>query len=149
LKEDAARVTVDLAARVAYLPHLLRDTFTLIDLDGDFGPEVAEVRVGGSGPGSVLFNSTNKQFYGGFAAAVRPCDPEAAPRLSLGCTRPMIYVTQRFWPGLRTLSVNRGLNRIVAYSGFGAPLLQDIDPKLLGDRPLTGDLAFEDPAGER
>ncbi len=152
LPPDAARLTVDQDARAAYLPHLLGDTFTLINLDGDFGPEIAESRVGGSGQGSLLFSSINKQFFGGFAAAVRPCDPAAPPRVTLGCTRPLIYVTQRFWPGIRTLSFNPGLKQIVAFSGLGATQLQDVDPEdveMIGDRPLTGDLAFEDPAGER
>ncbi len=145
LLPDMSRLTVDpLGARVAYLPHLLGGAFTLVDLDGDFGPAVAAVRE------NVLTESTNTQFFGGFAAAVRPCDPAAAPRSTLECTRPLIYVTQRFWPGLRTLSVNPGLKQIVAFAtGLGATQLQDVDKALIGDRPLTGDLTFEDPAGER
>ncbi|MBA3546044.1 MAG: hypothetical protein H0T76_06155 [Nannocystis sp.] len=152
LPKDAARLTVDLDARVAYLPHLLGDAFTLLNLDGDFGPEIAESRIGGSGQNPVLFSSFNKRFFGGFAAAVRPCDPAAPPAVTLGCTRPLIYVTQRFWPGIRPLSFNPGLKQIVAFSGLSAIRLQDIDPedeKMIGDRPLTGDLVFEDPAGDR
>lgn len=145
LLPDTSRLTVDpLGARVAYLPHLLGGAFTLIDLDGDFGPALAAVRE------NVLTESTNTQFFGGFAAAVRPCDPAAAPRSTLECTRPLIYVTQRFWPGLRTLSVNPGLKQIVAFAtGLGSTQLQDVEKALIGDRPVTGDLAFEDPAGER
>jgi hypothetical protein len=146
--DDASRLTIDpLGARVAYLPHLLGGAFTLIDLDGGFGPEVAAVRE------NVFDRSTNMEFFGGFVATVRPCDPAAAPRVTLGCTRPLVYVTQRFWPGIRTLSVNPGLKQIVAFEpGLGATQFQEIDDafaKLVGDRPQTGELAFEDPAGER
>lgn len=146
LRADASRLTVDpLGARVAYLPHLLGGAFTLIDLDGDVGPEVAEVR-----DDEDLFNSTNQQFFGGFAATVRPCDPAAAPRITQACTRPLIYVTQRFWPGLRLLSINPGLRRILAFGGgLGSVGLQNVDKDLLGDRPLMGEAAFEDAAGER
>lgn len=146
LQPDASRLTVDpTGARVAYLPHLLGGAFTLIDLDGDIGPEVAEVR-----DDEGLFISTNQQFFGGFAATVRPCDPAAAPTITKECTRPLIYVTQRFWSGLRTLSISPGLKRILAFGGgLGSTQLQNVDKKLLGDRPLTGDAVFEDAAGER
>lgn len=145
LPPDAARISVDpLGARVAYLPHLLGGAFTLLDLDGDVGPEVAQSRE------DLLVESTSTQFFGGFAATARPCDPAAAPRSTQGCTRPLVYVTQRFWPGIRTLAVNLGLRQLVGFgAGLGSTQLQDIDKKLLGDRPLTGDLAFEDAAGER
>lgn len=146
LRADASRLTVDpLGARVAYLPHLLDNAFTLIDLDGDVGPEVAEVR-----DDEGMFNSTNQQFFGGFAATVRPCDPAAAPRITQSCTRPVIYVTQRFWPGLRILSINPGLKRILAFGGgLGSVGLQNVDKDLLGDRPLMGEPVFEDATGER
>ena len=145
LRPDASRLTVDPQARVAYLPHLLGGAFTLIDLDGDGGPAIAEVR-----DDEGLFISTGQQFFGGFSATVRPCDPAAAPRITQECTRPLIYVTQRFWAGLRTFSVNPGLRRILAFgAGLGSIQLQNVDKTLLGDRPLTGDAAFEDAAGER
>lgn len=147
LRPDASRLTVDpQGARVAYLPHLLGGAFTLIDLDGDGGrPEVAEVR-----DDEGLFASTNMQFFGGFAATVRPCDPAAAPLITQDCTRPQIYVTQRFWPGLRTLSIHPGLKRIIAFGqGIGSTGLQNVDKLLLGDRPLMGEATFEDAAGER
>ncbi len=146
LRPDGSRLTVDpQGARVAYLPHLLGGAFTLIDLDGDGGPAIAEVR-----DDEGLFISTNQQFFGGFSATVRPCDPAAAPRITQECTRPLIYVTQRFWGGLRTLSINPGLRRILASgAGLGLVQLQNVDKALLGDRPLTGDAAFEDATGER
>ncbi|MCY1057546.1 hypothetical protein [Nannocystis sp. SCPEA4] len=147
LADDPARLSLDAGGfRFAYLPHLLGGAVTLVDLDAPSGPALTDIR-------SVLIDPDSRKGVGGFAVAARPCDPAAAPAITQMCQRPLLYVTQRFWPGLRTLTVDSGLGRWVAFeSGLDAHPLEDPDLDWLGsaaDRPRMGALAFEDAAGER
>ncbi len=145
LGPDPSRVTLDdQGFRFAYLPHLLEGGLTLIDLDGERGPEITA--------------RSDSDFYredpfdafdaaGGFSVAARACDPLAAAEVTRGCERPLLYTTHRYWPGIKTFTVAAGLEVILSgndtrISGIGADAVVD--------RPIMGDLAFEDPAvGDR
>jgi hypothetical protein len=143
---EPARVSVDdLGFRYAYLPHLLGRRLTLLSLDSERGPEVADVE--------EEFFREDEQFNsglgGGFAVVQRACDLDSGnvPSATLGCVRPYLFASQRFWPGVRSFRVAPGLDVLV--TGGEARLLganiEAADP-----RPLTGGMAFEDPElGER
>ncbi len=142
---DPSRVTLDdQGFRFAYLPHLLEGELTLVDLDGEFGPEITA--------------RSDNEFYredpfdefdaaGGFSVAARACDPSSAAEVTRGCERPLLYTTHRYWPGIKSFTVAAGLEVILAgndtrISGIGADNVVA--------RPIMGDLAFEDPAvGDR
>ena len=143
---DPARIRVDSQGfRYAYLPHLLGRRLTLLALDGDRGPEVVDVeeeffRV------DELFDSG---LGGGFAVAQRACSVEDdnAPAVTLECTRPFLFASQRFWWGLRGCRVAPGLDlrRAGGEPTVLGPNLEAADP-----RPLIGGLVYEDPErGER
>jgi len=138
---DPSRVTLDdQGFRFAYLPHLLDGELTLIDLDGELGPEITA--------------RSDKEFYredvfdefdaaGGFSVAGRACDPLSAAEVTRDCERPLLYTTHRYWPGIKSFTVAAGLEVILSgndtrISGIGADNVVA--------RPIMGDLAFEDPA---
>jgi hypothetical protein len=151
---DPASVSVDEQGfRYAYLPHLLEDEecgdgcagITLIGLDGEFGPEVIDVQ-------RDFFRLDplhDSGLRGGFAVAQRGCDLATSnvPSESRDCTRPVLYASQRFWPGVRVFRVAPGLDLII--SGRESSILgTNFDNAI--ERPFGGDLEFEDPAtGER
>jgi len=138
---DPSRVVLDdQGFRFAYVPHLLDGQLTLIDLDGELGPEITA--------------RTNEEFYredpfdefdaaGGFSVAGRACDPATPAGSTRDCDRPLLYTTHRYWPGIKSFTVAAGLEVILAgndtrISGAGADAVVA--------RPIMGDLQFEDPA---
>jgi hypothetical protein len=139
LPGDPARVVVDpLGNRFAYVPHLLEASLSLIALDGDFGPELADVVDDFYREG----NTDDLKFAGGFGVAVRPCDPSAAPSASRDCTRPVVYSSNRYFPSLRQFAVAPGLDLIVPSN---EETVAGLNPEVVESRPYLGDLAFEDP----
>jgi hypothetical protein len=110
---------------------------SLIDLDGDLGPELTD---------------REDEFYredafgdgvrGGFSVASLACDPVNPARETEGCTRPLMYTTNRFLPAVREFAVWPGLQLI-------APGIDnDVNPvgiEGMEPRPVMGDLVFEDP----
>lgn len=149
LPPDPARIFIGNGGfRYAYLPHLkgVKDgesAITLIALDAEYGPKITDVE-------SDFYRSdpvNGNTFAGGFAVAERACDPADPPIDTRGCTRPMLYTTHRFWPGLRMFTVFTGRDTIIP--GDDA-LLVGVNPTQSADRPFMADLAFEDPEkGER
>jgi hypothetical protein len=155
LSDDPANIAVDqFGFRFAYLPHLLEDEecggdecagVTLIGLDGEFGPEVVD-REQDFFRLDPLFESGLR---GGFSVAQRACDLESgnASSESSNCTRPVLYASQRFWPGIRRFRVAPGLD-VILDSGESA--IVGTNPEAAAPRPLMGDLEFEDPqTGQR
>lgn len=138
---DPSRVTVDSEGfRFAYMPHLLGRTLTLIHLDGERGPEIADVedeffRL------DELFDS---DLGGGFAVVERTCDVESGnvPAASVECARPYLIASQRFWWGLRTFRVAPGLNVVVP---GGELTVLGLNLEAAEPKPLIGGMAFEDP----
>lgn len=144
LPADPARLTVDAGGfRYAYLPHLLGARMTLIALDAEYGPKITDMAAE-----FFLADPVNQgTLAGGFAVAQRPCDLAEPPDLTRGCTRPLLYATQRFWPGLRAFTVETGRDVLVRSGNFS---LVRVNPFESADRPFMGALQFEDPeAGER
>jgi len=144
LPPDPARIFIDRGDfRYAYLPHLLGSTITLIALDAEFGPKITDIRTEFYRADPI----NNNTFAGGFAVAQRPCDPADPPSATRDCTRPLLYTTHRFWPGVRTFSVRTGQDTILP---GGDQALVGVNPTQSADRPFMADLEFEDPAtGER
>ena len=144
LPDDPARIFVDEAGfRYAYLPHLLGSMLTLIALDAEFGPKITDIEKDFYRPDPVNMNT----FAGGFAVAQRACDPADPPTSTRDCSRPLLYTTHRFWPGVRVFSVYAGRDTIIP---GGDHALTNVNPFESEDRPFMADLKFEDPAtGER
>ena len=143
LPNDPSRVVVDdQGYRFAYVPQLLGGSLSLIDLDGELGPEL-----------------TNRfdEFYaedafelgtrGGFSVASMACDPDNPVAESRDCTRPFLYSTNRFFPGLHEFVVAPGLQVLV--QGASADV-SPVGTEAMEPRPILGDLAFEEPdVGDR
>ncbi len=142
---DPSRVTIDdQGFRFAYLPHLLDGEFTLIDLDGELGPEIT-ARSDGEFYREDPFDEFDVR--GGFAVAARACDPDNPPEETRDCERPLLYTTHRYWPGIKSFTVAAGLEVIL---GGNDTRISGIGADEVVARPIMGDLAFEDPAlGER
>ena len=146
LRSDPSRLTVDERGfRFAYLPHLLGRTMSLIDLDGERGPELADV----DAEFFRLDERFDSELGGGFSVVQRACDVEAdnAPASSVECSRPYLVASQRFWEGLRTFRVAPGLDALIPGAELRVigPNLEAAEPK-----PLMGGMTFEDPdRGER
>ena len=141
---DPSRVFVDeLGFRYAYVPHLRGGNLSLLALDGELGPELTDIA---------------EEFYredpfedldlaGGFSVAERACTTGNAAAQTEDCSRPLLFTTHRFWPGVRQFAVAPGLDVVV---GHGNRTLVDLNPNVVQQRPFMGDLAFEDPdRGER
>ncbi len=138
LPGDPARVVLDdQGYRFAYVPHLVGGALTLIDLDGEFGPELTY-----RADEFYREDAFGQRVRGGFSVASRPCDPSNAPRVTESCTRPLLYTTNRYQPSVREFVVWPGLQLIDA--GVDTPItpigIEGMDP-----RPVMGDLAFVDP----
>jgi hypothetical protein len=125
--------------RFAYVPHLIDGSLSLIDLDGEFGPELSAVE---------------REFYrtatfedldvaGGFAVAQRGCDPADPPRASRDCSRPLLYSTHRFFPGMRSFTAAPGLEVVVPGGNID---LAALGSEVVESRPFMGDLEFESDA---
>jgi hypothetical protein len=128
--------------RYAYVPHLLGQRLTLIRLDGDFGPEVANV----AEEFFELDPYFDSKIGGGFAVAQLPCrvDPSFVPANSSQCRRPALYASERFGLGSRVFSVSPGRATILPGPRLA---LAGADPFAV-DRPsgsvhpVMGDLDF-------
>lgn len=155
LPTDAARLRLDdQGFRYAYLPHLLGGlqgdapgrrggTMTLIALDGrGGGPEIVDVEGRFFRPA----NQDTSTYAGGFAVASRPCDPAAPAEIADGCAAPYLLTTHRFWPGIREFTVADASRTVQSRGDIG---LAASNPGVVEDRPYSGDLRFEDEAGER
>lgn len=142
---DPSRVTLDdQGFRFAYLPHLLDGELTLIDLDGELGPEIT-ARSDNEFYREDLFDEFDAA--GGYAVAARACDPTLAAEVTRECDRPLLYTTHRYWPGIKSFTVAAGLEVIL--SGNDTRIAA-IGAENVIARPIMGDLAFEDPAvGDR
>jgi hypothetical protein len=144
LPRDPSRVIVDREGfRFAYVPHLLGGALSLVRLDGDSGPSLQAVvgefyRVDPFDDGLDL--------AGGFSVAQRPCDPDDPPQASRDCTRPLLFTTHRYWPGVRQFTVAPGLQVVL---GGPSTALDPINPDVVHSRPFMGDLAFEDDTGDQ
>lgn len=142
LPGEPARVTVDQqGARFAYVPHLLGGGLSLLSLDGERGPEIADVEGDFFRAGPF----EDEELIGGFSVATLPCDPMAPSLESRDCERPVQYATQRYFPGVRQFSVAPGLDLLL---GGREVTLQAVNPQVVEARPFMGDLAFEDERGE-
>jgi hypothetical protein len=143
LPGEPARVEIDeQGARFAYVPHLLGGNLSLVALDGQRGPELADVE-------PELFRKgpfENEDLAGGFAVASRPCDPARPPVESRGCTRPLLYATQRYLPSVRVFTVAPGLDLVLPGREIE---VAGLNPQVVMGRPFMGDLAFEDATGDR
>jgi hypothetical protein len=152
IADDPSRIAVDVQGfRYAYLPHLLEASdcgdgcagVSLIGLDGEFGPELVD-------SAQDFFEEDplhESGLRGGFAVGQRPCDPDDPPIETRECTRPLLYATQRYWPGVRLFRVAPGLDLLLA-SRTAAILGVAVEGSI--DRPRMGDLDFEDPkVGDR
>lgn len=142
---DPSRVTVDdQGFRFAYVPHLLDGEFTLIDLDGELGPEIT-ARSDGEFYREDPFDEFDVR--GGFAVAARACDPDGPAADTRDCERPLLYTTHRYWPGIKSFTIAAGLEVIL---GGNDTRISGIGTDDVVARPIMGDLAFEDPStGER
>lgn len=144
LPGEPVRVTVDdQGARFAYVPHVLGGALSLVALDGQRGPELTDAE--GSFYREDPFD--DEELAGGFGVAVRACDPQRPSVESRECERPFLYATQRYFPGVRQLTVAPGLELILPGRELS---LASLNPQVVTGRPFMGDLAFEDPAvGDR
>jgi hypothetical protein len=147
LPRDPSRIFVDTEGfRFAYLPHLLGARMTLIALDAEYGPKITDI----TDPSENFFltEPLNKgTLAGGFSVAQRPCDAADPPPSTLECTRPLLYVGHRFWPGLRLFTVETGRDTL---QRFGNHNLLAVNPYESADRPFMGEIEFVDPeAGDR
>jgi len=141
LPGSPARLSVgDLGDRFAYLPHLLGGSISLISLDGEAGPQLSDV-VGEFYKEDVF---EEDELSGGFAVARRPCDPDSPPVASRDCTRPLLYSTHRYFPGMREFTVAPGRDRVLAGHEVS---LEQLNATAVEGRPFMADLAFEDETG--
>ncbi|MDC0721864.1 YncE family protein [Nannocystis bainbridge] len=147
LPSDPARIFVDSEGyRFAYLPHLLGARMSLIALDAEYGPKITDI----TDPNAAFFAPEpggKGVLAGGFAVAQRACDPTDAPPRTESCTRPLLYASHRFWPGVRLFSVETGRDTLVRFASHWLPVA---DPYAAGDRPYMGEIEFIDPeVGDR
>lgn len=140
IPRDPSRIVLDdQGARFAYVPHLIDGALSLIDLDSPMGPDVSAVV--GEFYQPDPFDDLDVR--GGFSAAVRPCDPQHPPEITEDCTRPLVYSTHRWWPGVRQFTVQPG--RELVAGSVSDVQLTPIGIENVVSRPFMGDLAFEDP----
>jgi hypothetical protein len=138
LPGDPARVVIDdQGFRFAYVPHLIGGSLSLIDLDGEFGPELTDRE-----DEFYREDAFGEGVRGGFSVASKACDPLQPARETQDCTRPLMYTTNRFLPAVREFAVWPGLQLIApGVDNDLTPVgVEGIEP-----RPVMGDLAFEDP----
>jgi hypothetical protein len=140
LARDPARIALDTEGyRFAYVPHLLGAQLSLVALDRDDGPELVDTD-------DDFFRvepQEEEELAGGFAVAQRACDPLDPPAATRDCTRPHLYASQRFYPGVRAFTVAPGLDLLLPGGDVDVTAL---DPEAVTSRPYMADLAFEDPA---
>lgn len=144
LPGEPSRVFVDdQGARFAYVPHLLGGGLSMLALDGAAGPELADVE-------DEFYREDpfeDEELLGGFAVAAKACDPERPVSGSRECSRPYLYTTQRYFPGIRHFTVAPGLDLILPGREIS---ITAVNPQVVLGRPFMADLAFEDPAvGDR
>jgi DNA-binding beta-propeller fold protein YncE len=143
LPSNPSRVAVDTTGyRFAYVPQLLGGSLSLVALDGEFGPELADVV--DDFYHADPFDGTD--FAGGFGVASRPCDPADPPAGARDCTRPFLYTSQRFYPSVRRFGVAPGLDVLLPGDESIVP---GLNPEAVESVPYMGDVAFEDPSQAR
>ncbi|MCB9716805.1 MAG: hypothetical protein H6712_23305 [Myxococcales bacterium] len=142
LPGEPSRVVVDdQGARYAYVPHLLGGALSLLALDGENGPELADVEGDFFRAGPF----EDEELIGGFGVASLPCDPLAPSDESRDCERPVLFASQRYFPGVRQFGVAPGLDLLLS----GPEVTLDaINPEVVEARPFMGDLVFEDAHGD-
>jgi hypothetical protein len=140
LPNEPGRIELDdQGFRFLYVPHLAGGNMSLVALDGDRGPALANVQTEFFLPRP----DETEEFAGGFGVAQRACDPADPSTASRDCERPLLYVSQRYFPGMRAFTVAPGLELILP----GGPVtISALAPELVQSRPYMGDMAFEDPA---
>lgn len=154
LPPDPARIFVDTGGfRFAYLPHLLGGRMTLIALDAAYGPKITDITPFSTTAANNFFGTqenekvTTGALAGGFAVAQRACDPGDAPPSTLDCTRPLLYASHRFWPGVRLFTVETGRDILDPLANHQ---LNAVNPFEAADRPFMGEIEFLDPeVGDR
>lgn len=142
LPQEPARVFIDdQGFRFGYVPHLLGGSVSLLALDGDAGPELADVE------GDFFREDPfdDEELRGGFAIAQRPCDPAAPAVQTRDCTRPYLYGSHRYFPGVRQFTVAPGLDLILPGGEVSLPTL---NAAVVRGRPFMAELAFEDDTGD-
>lgn len=140
LPPDPSRVVLDdHGFRFAYVPHLVGGSLSLIDLDGERGPELSSVEAEFYRP--APFEDFEER--GGFSVVSRVCDPDNPPSASSDCVRPVMLTTHRYWPGIRAFAVAPGLELILP---GGDAELAPLGSETVESRPFMGDLQFEDPS---
>jgi hypothetical protein len=140
LPRDPSRVVIDTRGfRFAYVPHLFGGALSLVGLDGERGPSLRSVS--GNFYRDDPFED-GVDMAGGFSVAQRACDLASPPEASRDCTRPVLFTSHRYWPGVREFSVAVGQQVVLAGATTS---LDPINPDVVHSRPYMGDLAFEDP----
>jgi len=136
---DPSRIVLDdQGFRFAYVAHLQQGGLSLIELDGENGPELTTAVTEFFREDPFGLNQS-----GGFSVAARACDPLDPPVESRDCSRPLLYATHRYWPGTRVFTVAPGLELIL---GGSSRHVAPIGIDSVQSRPIMGSLAFEDPA---
>ncbi len=162
--------------RLAFVAHADTPALSVVSLGGlDFADEQAVADRPSIVDNAAVFDD-NTGIFGGFGLAVRPCDPARAPALTQGCTRPLVYATMRYSPRLKAFTA-QGIDLDAEGDSGGSEdphecaspddvdqaehiicdprvrsirtiLTGNLDPLSAGVRPILGDLAFADDAGD-
>ena len=74
--------------------------------------------------------------------AGRACQLDQTVNITDGCMQPLLYTSQRFYPGLRQFTVQPG-SRIIQEGSVRIVL--GSNPEVVEDRPYVADLQFIDP----
>lgn len=140
LPRDPSRVVLDREGfRFAYVPHLLDSAISVINLDGERGPELTAVQGDFYQPDPF---DDGVDIAGGFSVAQRACDPQNPSDASRDCSRPLLFTTHRYWPGIRQFTIAPGLEVVL---GGPTDAVTALNPEVVESRPFMGDLEFEDP----
>ena len=104
LSREPFRVLVSesLETPLAYVSHQGDPDVTLIALDGVHAGDGSPAIIHQANLLGLADFSVN--FQGGFGLAERPCDVEAAPNSTIGCSRPLVYGALRHLPQLQLMT---------------------------------------------
>lgn len=153
--------------RLAFVAHADNVALSVVALGGlGFSKDAAVANRPSIVDNASVF-ADNTGIYGGFGLAIRPCDPDDAPALTNGCTRPLVYASMRYSPLLKAFTA-QGVEpateaNCISPDDPGASdkvicdprvrsvrtiLTGNLDPLSSALRPILGDLAFADDAGD-